>query len=189
LIAKKVLLPAATRAYHQRVIQKAENSNGKNSRTAEQRATEEADDVVVCSVTVPICGPGRHFQVDWRIGKTARSTRTEIIEAVADNTIRFQPNEVLAFGRDVSCRREVAVRCKTALCLVSESWPALGGWPLVSPTRGTAASMMKTDCRRKITTALSLAPGQSSNRWSSRNYFLPCSSRWAFTASSACPLP
>jgi hypothetical protein len=23
----------------------------------------------------------------------------------------------------------------------------------------------------------------------SRNYFLPCSSRWAFTASSACPLP
>ena len=95
-----------------------------------------ADDVVVCSVTVPICGPGRHFQVDWRIGKTARSTRTEIIEAVADNTIRFQPNEVLAFGRDVSCRREVAVRCKTALCLVSESWPALGGWPLVSPTRG-----------------------------------------------------
>jgi hypothetical protein len=23
----------------------------------------------------------------------------------------------------------------------------------------------------------------------SRNYFFPCSSRWAFTASSACPLP
>ena len=86
LISKKVLPPAAMHAYHHRVIQKAENSNGKNSRTAEQRATEEAHDVVVCSVTVLICGPGRHFQVDWRIGKTAHSTRTEIIEAGADNT-------------------------------------------------------------------------------------------------------
>ena len=26
--------------------------------------------------------------------------------------------------------------------------------------------------------------GISSNRWSSRNYFLPCSSRWAFVSSA-----
>ena len=94
--------------------------------------------MVACSVTVLICGPGRHLQVNWRIGKTAHFTRTEIIEAVADNTIRVQPNEVLAFGCDVSCRREAAVGCKTALRLVSErqSRPALGGWPLVSPNSG-----------------------------------------------------
>jgi hypothetical protein len=135
---------------------------------------------VVVSVIVLICGPGRHFQVDWRIGKNAHSTRTEIIEAVAENTIRFQPNEVLAFGCDVSCRREAAVRCKTALCLVSERQrrPALRGWPLVSPTRGAAASMMKSDCRRKITPAFSLAPGLLRRRnieqqIVSRNLFFP----------------
>ena len=38
------------------------------------------------------------FQVNWRIGKTAHFTRTEIFEAVADSTIRVQPNEVLAFA-------------------------------------------------------------------------------------------
>jgi hypothetical protein len=70
-----------------------------------------------------------------------------IIEAVADNTIRFQPEEVLAFGCDVSCLSK------------RQSRPALGGWPLVRPTRGTAAGMMKPDCRRKIAPALSLAPG------------------------------
>jgi hypothetical protein len=69
-------------------------------KTAAQQNTcdRRADDVVACSVTVLICGPGRHLQVNWRIGKTAHFTRTEIIEAVADNTIRVQPNEVLAFG-------------------------------------------------------------------------------------------
>ena len=67
---------------------------------------------------VLICGPGRHLQVNWRIGKTAHFTRTEIIEAVADNTIRVQPNEVLAFGCDVSCRRDAAIGCKTALRLI-----------------------------------------------------------------------
>ena len=66
-----------------------------------------------------------------------------IIEAVADNTIRFQPEEVLAFGCDVSCLSK------------RQSRPALGGWPLVRPTRGTAAGMMKSDCRRKIAPALS----------------------------------
>jgi hypothetical protein len=35
LISKNVLPPATTHANHHRVIQKAENSNGKNSRTAE----------------------------------------------------------------------------------------------------------------------------------------------------------
>jgi hypothetical protein len=63
------------------------------------------------------------------------------------NTIRFQPEEVLAFGCDVSCLSE------------RQSRPALGGWPLLRATRGTAAGMMKPDCRRKIAPALSLAPG------------------------------
>ena len=93
--------------------------------------------MVVCSVTALICGPGRYFQVNWCIGKTAHSTRTEIIEAVADNTIRFQPNEVLAFGCDVSCRREAALRCKTAFCLVSRDKAARSGrLAACEPTRG-----------------------------------------------------
>ena len=70
-----------------------------------------------------------------------------MIEAVADNTIRFQPEEVLAFGCDVSRLSE------------RQSRPALGGWLLVSPISGAAASTMESDRRRKMTPALSPAPG------------------------------
>ena len=187
--------PAATHANHHRVIQKTENSNGKNSRTAEQRATEEADDVVVCSVTALVCGPGRHFQVNWRIGKTAHSTRTEIIEAVADNTIRFQQRSPSIWLRCLLPSRS-GVRCKTAfVCCREAKRPALGGWPLVSSISGTAASTMSVRLQKEnylcfIPCTRPIASTEyRATDCLQKIYFFPCSSRWAFTASSACPLP
>ena len=106
-----------------------------------------------------------------------------IIEAVADNTIRFQPEEVLAFGCDVSCLSE------------RQSRPASGRLAACEANSGDCCwhdevRLQKENCPCFIPSHPAYCvDGISSNRLSPKIYFFPCSSRWALTASSACPLP